>query len=368
MELTGQWIGEMYDGTNAGLITLNIDSDKPNSGVVLVHDEDTNKASTISDIKFEIEGNKVKGILNNFSFHPHAWYSQSDYPLWEQSIPNSATLIGEINDNRTFTGDWSTDIGTRGRFILTCREPLKIFEVSPDSIISWREFREKALIDGMQNNNLIFRGQKSSDFALTTHFHRLGRRNMRRFYFDLSHLQHAVAATQNRKLDLNNPEEFTELMFLGQHHGFPTPLLDWSFSPFVAAFFAFKDIDKSSKANGYARVFVFDRGLWQSIGLYAADSVLDPRPALRTLEVLSRDNLRATPQQSIVMFSNMADIESCIRHFEEQSGQQLIRYFDIPYSERDTVMAELRLMGITHSSMFPGLDGACQALKEKLFK
>lgn len=86
------------------------------------------------------------------------------------------------------------------------------------------------------------------------------------------------------------------------------------------------------------------------------------------LEVLSRDNLRATPQQSIVMFSNMADIESCIRHFEEQSGQQLIRYFDIPYSERDTVMAELRLMGITHSSMFPGLDGACQALKEKLFK
>jgi hypothetical protein len=50
------------------------------------------------------------------------------------------------------------------------------------------------------------------------------------------------------------------------------------------------------------------------------------------------------------------------------ASQQLIRYFDIPYSERDTVMAELRLMGITHSSMFPGLDGACQALKEKLFK
>ena len=368
MELVGQWIGKMFDGTNYGLVTLNIDSDTPNVGVILAYDDDTERASTISDIQLEIEGKTVSARLSNFTFHAHAWHTQADFVPLQNSIPSSATLTGEIDDNLTITGDWESDIGTKGRFILNCSEPSRIFEVTPDSIISWKDFREKALSEDMLSGNLIFRGQKSSDFALTTHFHRLGRRNMRRFFYDLGYLQHAVAATQNRKLDLNNPEEFTELMFLGQHHGFPTPLLDWSFSPFVAAFFAFKDVEKNKSTAGYARVFVFDRAVWQSIGLPAVDSVLDPRPALRNLEVLSRDNLRATPQQSIVMFSNMADIENCIKHFEGISGRKIIQYFDIPYSERNIVMAELRHMGITHSSMFPGLDGACQALREKLFK
>ena len=31
------------------------------------------------------------------------------------------------------------------------------------------------------------------------------------------------------------------------------------------------------------------------------------------------------------------------------------------------VMTERRLMGITAGSLFPGLDGACEELKEKLF-
>jgi hypothetical protein len=42
--------------------------------------------------------------------------------------------------------------------------------------------------------------------------------------------------------------------------------------------------------------------------------------------------------------------------------------FDLPASERATVMAELELMGINAGSLFPGLDGACEQLKERFFK
>jgi len=39
----------------------------------------------------------------------------------------------------------------------------------------------------------------------------------------------------------------------------------------------------------------------------------------------------------------------------------------LPASERRHVMQELALMGITAGSLFPGLDGACESLKEQNF-
>ena len=39
-----------------------------------------------------------------------------------------------------------------------------------------------------------------------------------------------------------------------RHHGFPSPLIDWSYSPYVAAFFAFRDdsAGKPEKRSIYA--------------------------------------------------------------------------------------------------------------------
>ena len=41
---------------------------------------------------------------------------------------------------------------------------------------------------------------------------------------------------------------------------------------------------------------------------------------------------------------------------------------DLPATERREVMRELGLMGINAGSLFPGLDGACQQLKERFFE
>jgi len=45
-------------------------------------------------------------------------------------------------------------------------------------------------------------------------------------------------------------------------------------------------------------------------------------------------------------------------------GEQVI---DLPLSERPHVMRELSVMGITAGTLFPGLDGACEELKERNF-
>jgi hypothetical protein len=84
-------------------------------------------------------------------------------------------------------------------------------------------------------------------------------------------------------------------------------------------------------------------------------------------EPLAMHNPRALPQQSISMYTNIDDLETYIAHEEKQRGTSYLWAIDLPASERRPVMRDLALMGITAGALFPGLDGACQQLKERFF-
>jgi FRG domain-containing protein len=174
----------------------------------------------------------------------------------------------------------------------------------------------------------------------------------------------------NHVFDLSDPIQNAALMHLAQHHGYPTPLLDWTYSPFIAAFFAFNEIKSADAANAdknaKARIFKFDKEEW--CAKFQRVSNMSARyPHLTVLEPLSIGNERLIPQRALSTFTTVDDIESYIQS-NQYDDVPLLDVIDLPIRERDQVMKELRQMGITAGLLFPGIEGACQELKERFFR
>ena len=72
------------------------------------------------------------------------------------------------------------------------------------------------------------------------------------------------------------------------------------------------------------------------------------------------------PQQAASTVTNVDDIEAFITS-KQVDATPYLRAIDLPIGERKKVVRELSYMGITAGSLFPGLDGACEELKERNF-
>jgi hypothetical protein len=199
-----------------------------------------------------------------------------------------------------------------------------------------------------------------------TSFHRSARYDLYRYRReDIAALHRHLTSRTKHFFNLSDPDELGAFINLAQHHGYPTPLLDWSFSPYVAAFFAFRRVNRSGQ-TGSVRIFMFDKEAWEKTFPPISDlGVIWPN--LSFLDFIAIENDRLVPQQSLSSLANMVDIESWVRLVEKAIGRSFLMAFDIPKSERSYVMEDLRTMGITAGSLFPGLDGACEAMAEERF-
>jgi hypothetical protein len=179
-------------------------------------------------------------------------------------------------------------------------------------------------------------------------------------------LHQRLSAITSHFFDLTVPDQNGAFFNLLQHHGYPTPLLDWSHSPYVAAFFAFRDRPIGYSENEFVRIYKFNNQEWQK--RYQQIQNLDPPfPHLSVMEFIAIDNPRLVPQQAVTTVTNIHDIEAYILEKEAEIGVRILEAIDIPASERELAMHDLRFMGITAGSMFPGIDGVCEDLRERNF-
>jgi FRG domain-containing protein len=215
----------------------------------------------------------------------------------------------------------------------------------------------------------MYRGQTNT-WRLRTPFHRTGRGDMRNFFLqDIPALHRSLSARTSHVFDLSDPIQNAAFLNMVQHHGYPTPLLDWTYSPFVATYFAYRRVSKSDVQNRpdeKVRIFIFDAKEWRN-SFSQVLSTVHRLPHFSLIEPIAIENERLIPQQALSSFTTVDDIESYIHEKENETKKQFIQMIDLPIGERDLVIRELTLMGVTAGSLFPGLEGTCEEIRERFF-
>ena len=244
-------------------------------------------------------------------------------------------------------------------------------------IESWSEFVD--IIQGWPGfRNWCFRGQGSSAWplrpSLARHIEvaqvspkawRLQEERIRRIFERKSHLF---------LTDLPTNDEL-EWLALMQHHGAPTRLLDFTFSPYVAAFFALE------RAATDAAIWALNLPLlWQVHDRHHIGRVnvlrADPRDqrAFQRLYLPNRyafvwqgDPFRM-PQRVVAQSGTFLVLSHLGLSVEEivakypGDGPLLVKFVVDAAKVRAEAMASLYSMNITQATLFPGLDGLARSM------
>ncbi|TWI65158.1 FRG domain-containing protein [Pseudoduganella lurida] len=248
-----------------------------------------------------------------------------------------------------------------------CKRNTKAPDTRVENLSSWSDFRQWANKIRQTENAELFRGHGDSRFSLTTTFHRNGRQDMVKYCDTVvpEFRSHAEAAL-GRRLD-GDGYEFATLLALAQHHGLPTPLLDFTASPYIAAFFAFADaLDQAREEATHVRIFAVTRAFLGS-STPPVVSLTGAWPFIYRLAVSPINNPRLYAQQGQFLATNVAMVEDFLEMWEFNTGKQAIYAADIPISETVKALEDLKYMGVTAATMFPGLDGACKMMKHDMF-
>lgn len=254
----------------------------------------------------------------------------------------------------------------------------KRFEVMADELSgripvtrleSWRDFTQLLESDFFNRHGvqLVFRGHRRHDWGLMPTLGRVTTNGIITEVLADDQLDRFRRAVRGRLSDTALVDEPDELWSVGQHHGLMTPLLDWTYSPYVALFFAFHKEDE--KDNPYRTVYVLNKS-------FLADN--EAETGIRVFEPRKDHHGRLVNQAGLFTFSpfdatlenKLTDVladedgftdEELRAASEEEQPEILARYICKIYiknEERDACVRHLRRMNVHHASLFPDLIGA----------
>lgn len=251
-------------------------------------------------------------------------------------------------------------------------------------VASWNELQERLYAGSWQpglrrfRSTFAFRGMFDAAADLTTSLVRLG---------GPAHAKQEGHLLRNfrkyARRDLVPDDSVWNWLALAQHHGLPTRLLDWTFSPYVGLHFVTEEIETYDRDGvvwcvDYARAHallplplrdVLER---ESADVFTADMLADAADTLPKLDALARKHpfvLFFEPpsldERIVNQFALFSLMSSPTANLEEWLAEhpKLWQRLIIPAQLKWEVRDKLDQANVTERVLFPGLDGLSRWLR-----
>lgn len=250
---------------------------------------------------------------------------------------------------------------------------------------SWLDFEEiikKRLLfetENLTSGPFIYRGHPDANWRLETTLERLAGENLsvRNYYRIIETIQPKIETFTNQKWDLPSYEEFYNTfkrpsgintpayvyMTYLRHFGFPSPLLDWTYSPFIAAYFAFRDVSSRATSIAIYKFLATHDLLRMSVSEDDDDVQIFP------IAKSPRNNKRHELQQGIYTVC-LREANNEIYYVSHEASRMVkedrdpyVTKYILPASERARALHSLHAYNINSYSLF----GTEESLLESLF-
>ena len=252
------------------------------------------------------------------------------------------------------------------------------------TVNSWLQLTEEVYRDSWDaqinrfRSPFVFRGEGGGTHDLSTGLMRLGGG-----YEDLHRLEAHMLRNFKKYAhsDAAAGDSVWNWLALAQHHGLPTRLLDWTYSPFVAMHFATDDLNlyqedgviwcvNHREANKFLPKSLRKEAENEGSNVFTVEMLTRVATTLEQFDKLSRDDfvvyleppsLDARIVNQFALFSLMSTPSKSLDQWLI-SHPELGRKIIIPAALKWEVRDKLDQSNITERMLFPGMDGLCRWL------
>lgn len=257
-----------------------------------------------------------------------------------------------------------------------------------DDLKSWDEFEHK--LNGIYTSysqwpvsDFLFRGQSDAQKPLRTTLERLvSRLSLRDYYALIRRARPRIETFTDKTWHIPTLDQYEDwlkkhtgnavyfedfpafdYMIYLRHHGFPSPLLDWTSSQYIAAFFAFRE----KGTEGFVSIYV----LVEQLGPEKRFSTF--APTIHVPREPRKTHKRHFLQQSKYTICTELDDKGLSLYYTDHEkvagdeGQDRLWKFNIPSTERVKVLKILDKYNINAHSLFGSEESLIETIAMREF-